>query len=148
MPVVRFLTGDTVFGVSDSRIAFFTGKEIPQNTANTMFDENLLGVYYGDGYAALLFPDMTGEERYRLDVYTSKGEKKSSIRFAMDFTQIQIASDQIIINNGQECAVYNTAGEKKYEGNFGREVSAVIPTSKQGKFLVITGGIVEKMTLK
>ena len=113
-----------------------------------MFDENLLGVYHGSGYAALLFPDMTGEERYRLDIYTSKGEKKSSIRFAMDFTQIQIANDQVVINNGQECVFYNTAGEKKYEGNFGREVSAVIPTSKPGKLLVITGGIVEKMTLK
>ena len=148
VPYVRFLDDATSIAVSDSRLAFFNGKQIPQNGTNNLFSENLEGVYHSENYAALLFADATGAHEHRLDLYNTAGSKVNSIGFDLDYTDIQLAGDRIIISNGQECQIYSTAGVQKYAGEFGRSVSAVIPSQRSNVLTVVTDEAIETMTLR
>ncbi|MDO4284886.1 MAG: DUF5711 family protein [Eubacteriales bacterium] len=148
VPYVQFIDNETAFAVSDSRIAFFNGREIPQNGTNNMFADQLEGVYYDGSYVALVFPDTTGEYKYRLDLYNTAGSKASSFGFDLDYTNLQIEGDRILIYNAQECQIYSTSGTQKFAGEFGRTVSLLIPSARSNVLTVITDGNIETMTLQ
>ena len=144
----RFLSDQTSFAVSDSRIAFFQGREIPQSGENMFFSENIQGVYYGSKYAALLFPDVSGDYSHRLEVYNMKGERISQIRFDMEFTGIQIAYDRIYIYDEQSCMIYDMKGTRKFSGSLGKNIDALIPGQRIDRFSVITEDGLERVTLR
>ena len=144
----RFLNDQTSFAVSDSRIAFFQGREIPQSGENMFFSENCQAVYCSNKYAALLFPDTSGDYGYRLDVYDSKGTRISSIHFSMEFTGIQIAYDRIYIYDEQSCMIYNTDGTRKFDGALGKSIDALIPGQRIDRFTVITSDGLDRISLR
>ncbi len=146
-PVTHFMDGNTAFAVSDSRLVFFQGKQIPQNGMNNLFSENLKGVYYDDSYVALVFNDVTGEEAYRLELYNSSGNKVSEFGFDLDYTTLQISGDCVIMNNEQECRIYSTGGIQRYAGEFSRTVSLLVPSSRTGVMTVVTEDEIDTMTL-
>lgn len=147
-PYIHFINSDTLIAVSDSRIAFFKGNQIPQNGANNMFKENLEGVFCGQQYTALLFPDTTGEYQYEIQVFDANGEKTGTIRFTMDYTSIQVARDRIIVNNDTDCMIFSVTGKKRYEGKFDANVRILIPSENPARMTLVTSGAVERMTLQ
>lgn len=146
-PVTHFMDGTTAFAVSDSRLVFFQGKQIPQNGMNNLFSENLKGVYYDKSYVALVFNDVTGEDAYRLELYNSSGNKVSEFGFDLDYTSLQISGDCVIMNNEQECRIYSTGGVQRYAGEFGRNVSLLVPSSRTGVMTVVTEDEIDTMVL-
>ncbi|MBP3735555.1 MAG: hypothetical protein J6I56_00895 [Lachnospiraceae bacterium] len=147
VPYVRFISDTASFAVSDERIAFFTGRQIPQAGENIFFKENLLSVYSSDKYVALLFPDSSGVEQYRLDIYNARGDKITTIPFTMDFTDIQIAYDRIYISDEQSGKIFDVDGTQKFSGAFGKSIDALIPGSRIDKITVITTDGLERLTL-
>jgi len=148
-PVVKFMNEETSVAVSDRRMVFFKGTEIPQSTANLMFSENILGVYISSSYVALLFPDTTGQEAYSLRIYNTDGAETGRIQFSMDYTNIQLSADRVLIYNDQTIQMYSVTGLLKYEGQFPGFVQAVVPvTTSSNKLLLVTPLTVERMTLE
>ncbi len=147
-PYIHFMNSDTLIAVSDSRIAFFKGNQIPQTGANNMFQDNLEGIWSGEQYCALLFPDTTGEYQYELQVYDANGGRTGSIRFTMDYTNIQVARDRIIINNDTDCLIYSVTGKKRFEGKFDSNVRMVIPSENPARMTLVTSDALERMTLQ
>ncbi len=146
-PVTHFMSESAAFAVSDSRLVFFQGKQIPENGMNNLFSENLKGVYYDKSYVALIFNDVTGEDTYRLELYNTAGNKVSEFGFDLDYTDLQISGDCVIMNNEQECRIYSTAGVQRYAGEFGRSVSLLVPSSRTGVMTVVTEDEIDTMTL-
>ncbi|MBQ9614516.1 MAG: hypothetical protein IJV14_18300 [Lachnospiraceae bacterium] len=148
-PCVKYLTDDTAVAVSDHRIAFFKGEEIPQSAANIMFSENIEAVYTGNRYVGVLFPDTTGQEKYSLRVFDLNGIEVSKIPFTMDYTNIQINGDRIIIHSDQSLLIYQANGQLKYEGTFHDMVKALVPVRNSGnRLLLVTQTGVEQMILE
>ena len=147
-PFTAYLSSSSCAAVSDSRIVFFTGKEIPQSGANAMFSDQLAGVYTGGEYIGLLFPDTSGSSQYNLQIYDASGEKISTIPFTMDFTNIQIAGKCVYINNDQELQIYTAEGRQRYQGTFEKDVREVVPrTDGAGKMYLVTEDGIDQMTL-
>lgn len=147
-PYVNFMNSDTMIAVSDSRIAFFKGSQIPQNGANSLFQDNLVGVYCGDQYVGLLFPDTTGQYQYELQIYSAAGERVGSIPFSMDYTNIQIIKDRVIINDDVNCLIYSASGKLRFEGSFDARVRVVIPSETASRLTLVTESAIERMVLQ
>ena len=148
-PIVKFMNAETSVAVSDRRMVFFKGNEIPQSTANLMFNENILGVYVSSSYVALLFPDTTGQEAYSLRIYNTDGVETGRILFSMDYTSIQLSAERVLIYNDQAIRMYSVTGLLKYEGQFPEFVQAVVPvTTSSNKLLLVTPLTVERMVLE
>ena len=147
VPIIGFFSDSAAFAISDSRLLTYSGKEIPQLQADVLFAENVLSVFHNNKYIGVLFPDVTGEYQYRLDVYNARGDLSSSISFTMDFTDIQMAYDRIYIYDEQMLMIYDVDGTKKFEGAFGKSVDVLFPSSRIDKMAVITNDGLEKLTL-
>ncbi|MEE8815837.1 MAG: DUF5711 family protein [Lachnospiraceae bacterium] len=146
---MAFFDDDTSVAVSDKRIAFFDGSEIPQNTNTAMVQEEIKGVYSNSSYIAILVPDTTGANEYLLRVYDRAGNVVGEIPFSLEYTAIQLCGDRVVINNDDTLLVYNVDGTARYSGNFDSTVRAVIPQeSSMSRYIIVTDSEVELMTLQ
>lgn len=148
VPVLEFLDDENVFAVADNRLMFYKGSRKPVSTADVLLNEEIQGVYHGDGKVALIFYDKTGEGKYRMDVYATDGKKQVSIIFDMDFKDIILRNDQIFLYNEQQCCIYNMKGKMKYEGFFEGTASFVMATDSARKFAVIEDDSIKMVELK
>jgi len=137
VPIVEFMNAENSFAVADNRLMFFEGSKKPVSKADILIDRQVQGVYYSDTHVGLLFYDHTGVNKYCLDVYNSSGEKVISHAFDMNFKDILIRNDQIMIYNEAECQVVGLNGKEKYKGTFEGRVHYVVATDSPRKFLVV-----------
>jgi hypothetical protein len=148
-PYITYMDSDTCAAVSDKRLVFFNGDQIPKSGTNAMFDAEVEGVFSNEEYIVVLFPDTTGKEQYAMRVYNGSGTLVSTIPFSMDYTNIQLCSNRIVINNDQACLIYNVDGTLKYSGSFKSPVRAVIPMeTSTNRLMVITDKAIEQMVLE
>lgn len=148
VPFTRFLDDKSVFAVSDDRIMFFGGTQIPTTVAENLLADDIQGVYYGSEYIGLVFNSTQSSNRYRLDVYHKSGELRQTIEFDIDFRDILFHEDQIIIYNESECLIYNNSGAEKYNGNFNKSVLLLIPQSSTRRYMVVTPNSIDTIELK
>lgn len=140
VPIVEFMNPETAFAVADNRLMFFEGSKKPVSSADILLDQQIQGVYYSDTQVGLLFYDQTGVSKYRLDVYNTSGEKVTSYTFDMNFKDILIKNNQIMIYNESECIVVGTNGKVKYEGTFEGKVHYMVATDSPRRFLIVING--------
>lgn len=146
---MAFFDNSTSVAVSDQRIAFFDGSEIPQNSNTAMVQEEIQGVYSNESYVAILVPDTSGSEEYLLRVYDKSGSQVGEISFSLEYTSIQLCSDRVVINNDETMLVYNVDGTQRYSGNFDTSVRAVIPSEdSMSRYIIVTDTEVDLMTLR
>lgn len=148
IPYVQFMNNSAAFGVSDDRIVFFQGSERPSSLTSNFIEEEIQSIYYSENYVGLVFRDQTGEAAYRLDVYNTTGEKVYSRLFDMEYTDIVINNNIIIIYNDMDCQICNVSGVDKFTGEFEKAVSLVVPTSSVYRYLAVTSNSVDTIELK
>ena len=137
VPMVQFMDEGASFAVADNRLMFFEGTKKPVSTADILLDTEIQSVYYSDSHVGLLFYDQTGENKYRINVYDTSGKKVMSYGFDMDFKDILIRNDQIMIYNESKCMVVGLNEKLKYAGTFQDRVHFIAPTNSPRKFVLI-----------
>lgn len=147
-PYIRFMNDATCVAVSDMRIAYYTGSEIPQSGQDIILPGQALGVWSNDKYLAVLFSDTTGEQ-YNMKVYGTNGTQIGDFSFTLDYSQIQLAGDRIYINNAQECMIYTTSGVRKYNGTFNEDVRYLVPSvESHTHHVIVTDDGIKEMRLQ
>lgn len=147
-PYIAYMNDSTCAAVSDSRIAFYTGSEIPQSGGDVMLSSQALGVWSNDRYLAVLFQDATGEAQYNMKVYGTSGSVVGDFTFTMDYSEIQLAGERIYMNNAQECMIYTVTGVQKYNGTFTEDVRTLIPSSSsRTRHAVVTDTGIKELRL-
>ncbi|MCH5260508.1 MAG: hypothetical protein J1F18_12175 [Lachnospiraceae bacterium] len=148
VPLTRFLDNKSLFAVSDDRIMFYGGAQKPVVTTESLIDDSVQSVYYGEEYVGLVFISTESSNRYRLDVYHKSGEFKQSIEFDIEYSDILFHEDQIIIYNESECHIYNGSGVEKYGGRFDQTVLVMIPQSTKYRYMIVTPDSIDTIELQ
>ena len=136
IPRVHFLDDSTAFAMGDNRLIFFSGQQKPEKIREYDFDRQISGVYYGDGRIALIYRAM-GDDRYTADVYNLSGEVVLNQRFDLDYSDVQVTKDRLIIYNDTHCLIYNMNGKLKFDGLFDDPTLLCAPTSNSREFVLI-----------
>lgn len=148
-PITMFLSDSVCAAVSDSRIAFFNGRQIPQSGNNAMLTQELRGVYTGDDYIGLLFMNEGVDVQSTLQIYDASGTAVGSVTLPEDYTNIQIAGKAVYASNDSSLAIYSVEGKKRYEGDFDQKVWSVIPRRDTISKLYLAGeNGIEQMILR
>lgn len=147
-PYIKYVSNDTCIAVSNGRLAYFKGSEIPENTANVMLQDEVQGIYTSDKYIGLLIPDSTGSSAYTLELYDMSGKEAGKVSFSLDYTDIQITGNRVIVRSDQQLQIYSIGGSQRYNGNFHDDVKALIPTGSVNRFIIVTENEVSQMILE
>ena len=148
IPQISFMDDENSFAVADNRLVFFKGNQIPTSNQEVLLSEEIQSVYYNESYVGLLFLNVDGDTKYRMDIYSNSGKKILSQKFDLEYTDIYFNKECVIIYNDSECAIYNMRGVKKFEGTFKQSISTLLPTTVINKYVAVSQGKIEIMELK
>lgn len=143
VPTIEYLDKENIYALADDRILFYSGAKQPKSVKDVLLNEKIVGVYKGYSTVGLVFYDISGEKKYRIDVYNKSGDLEFSYRFNMDFKDVVIRDEIILIYNESECVVVNNDGKEKYEGLFEEPVKYIGTTNSAKKFFFVKENTIE-----
>ena len=160
-PYVAFLGDGASFAVSDKRIMFYAGSEVPvSQTENFTGADEIRSVFHNEQYVGLVFSgggtdSVTGTGKasdsdstaYRLQVYNTTGNLIMTRGFDIDYSDIMFDNDPIVIYDENEFMITDMKGDEKYHGLFDHSVRTMIPTTLRNRFFLVTANSVETMEL-
>ena len=138
IPYVGFLGKDNAFAVGNGRISFYGGSDKPVSIAEKLLSEEIQAVYTGNDHVGLVYIDTTGAALYRIDIYDKKGNIVLSQNIDIDYQNILIQKNSVIVYNNTECVMYSMSGKEKYGGTFGKSVSLLVSTNKSNRLIMVS----------
>ncbi len=149
VPTVGFLNGKSIYAVSNDRIMFYTGDQVPALKVENLFGgEEARAIYSGNGHVGVVFHNTTEDGAYRLQIYNASGTLVTTKFFDMEYSDILFGSEQFIIYNDEQWMICNMDGSDKFVGDFPTKVRSVIPTSVASRFILVTGNAVDSVELR
>lgn len=146
--LVNFINADTSIAVGDNKFSIYKGSEKPESIFEKEIDKEILSVFYNENMIALVFEDEEGSNKFIAEVYDDKGNIVTTQGFDMDYSNISLYRDLLIIYNSEDCQIYNTSGLLKYDGKFKKSAIIVIPEAAGSRYLVVYGDGMEEIKLK
>ncbi len=145
---VSFINQDTSFALGDNKFTIFKGADKPESIFETQLEHEICSVFNNEDMIALVYEDEEGDNKYIAEIYDDNGNVVTMQGFDMDYGNICLYKDLMIIYNTDSWLIYNMSQLKKYEGSFDRPAVAVIPESGRTRFLVLYGDGMEEVKLK
>lgn len=127
IPYINFMDSDTAFAVADNRLVFYSGDQRPKSIADVLLDEEIQSVFYNETNVGLVYVDTTGQGKYRMDVYGTNGFITQTIYLDMDYKDIIMWKENILIYNETHCLLVGKDGLIRYEGEFEKAYTLLIP---------------------
>ena len=134
IPEVHYFNDSMLAAVGDGVLAFYHGKQIPELVQEITFTDRIKSVFYGEDTVGLVFEDVEGK---MLTIYDLKGNLVSQIPFDMDYDNIRIAENRILIYNDTEMGLYSYNGKECYHHEFETSMVDIFTTKSRSKYLFI-----------
>ncbi len=147
VPVIRFLDEENSFAVADNRLMLYNGDQIPSSTKETILIEEIQSVFYGEDYVGLVFLDVEGNAKYRMDTYDASGNLVCRYAFDREYSDILFENGFVYIYNESGCDIYNMKGVLKYTGDFEMPVECLIPGKKKEEMIWVGRDVIQHIVL-
>ncbi|MCR4740506.1 MAG: DUF5711 family protein [Lachnospiraceae bacterium] len=146
---INFINDKTAYAVGDDKFVVYKGSQKPESIFELdIKEEKVKSVFNSENYIGLVFIEGTSEAAYRIDVYNTEGELRYSKKFNLEYTDIVLSGDMVVIYNSSECLMYDLNDKEKYNGNFKSSVIEVVPTASSTRYLLVSGNKTEEIQLK
>ena len=111
----------------------YEGNEIPKNIFQNFMQEEV--------------QDVRSSGKYRIDIYNMNGTQVLSLPFAIEYRDVLISDQELIIYNEGECLIYNLNGKEKYSGPI-PEQTQLLKTLGGNRFLAVTLNSIDMIEMK
>ncbi len=134
IPEVHYFDESTFAAVGDGVLSIYEGTQIPVLIKEITFEEKVKSVFYGERNIGLVFEGAEGD---LLKLYNFNGDIISEIPFSMDYDNIRIAEQWILIYNENEMGMYSYSGKECFRNTFETSVLDIFLTDSRSKYLFI-----------
>ena len=148
VPCLRFMDGKTAFAVSDSRLMFYSGNQVPVCITEHFLDREVLSVYYDSEYVGLVYVSDDPDQRYKLDIYDRSGSLKCTKDFSLDYKDIILKNGYVYIYNETKCYIFTVDDIEKFDGNFEHSAMLLVPSDRINKMTVMGTEAIDNLELK
>lgn len=148
IPFLHYVDENTAVCVGEDVLQIYYGKQIPELKTQAEVEKDIQSVYCGEGYMVLVYRNEESEDKYRADIYDLNAKLVLTKTFNMEYDNIVISNNNILIYNSAEVLMWNLKGLEKYNGELGTDIKAIIPTKNEMKFIVVRNDGVEMVKLK
>ena len=111
-------------------------------------DDEVQSVFYNGTNFALVFRNTEQDGGYSIRVYDMNGRKKMTETIDFEYTDLIVENDRILVYNQNQLVIYGLNGVKKYEGELGGTIRAIVPTSSDTKLLVVLEDSIQLIKLR
>ena len=147
IPFLEYAGNDNAVAISEDRLMIYKGKEKPALEEEVELKEEVKSVFYNENYVALLFNNTESEQAYRMDLYDMSGKKQFSYVFDMEYHDVLLRNDYVIVYNEEEVIVLDKKGKEKYRGDMGGNIVSIVPAETKWKFMIVRSDDIEVIKL-
>lgn len=148
VPLVSFLNNDYAYAVSGDRLSVYEGAHKPLSISENMLSEEILSVFDDDKYIGIVYRNSSSEHKYRLVVYSEKGEELSEKEFDFDYTSVEFGNNQYVLYGNTNLYIAKVTGAKRYEGEYTSNIKQVLCTQVPSKYAFVTDTSIDTVLLK
>lgn len=134
IPEVHYFNDSALVAVGDGILGFYYGKQIPELVQEITMEDQIESVFYGKDTVGLVFEDVEGK---MLTIYDLKGNLLSQIPFDMEYDNIRIADNSILIYHDTEMGMYSFSGKECFKETFETSLVDIFTTKSRSKYLLI-----------
>lgn len=148
VPEVRFIDNSNAVAVADNRLMFYSGDQKPVSSGEVLLEKEIAAVYYGEQYVALVFNNTGEGDRFTVEIYDRSGKIKDTVHFNINYEDILLTGNQLVIYSTDECLVHVIGGMDKYNGSLEGGVLAILPTGVNYRYILVTREEIQTVELK
>lgn len=137
-PKVFFSNTSNAVAYRTNGFSVFQGREIPEVEDEVTFEEEVLTVFEDDEHMGFIFKSDDVEHKFRMELYDTGGNKQAEEYIDMNYKEIKIREDNIIMFNDKEIAVYGTNGKKEFHGKYKKPIIDVLSVPGYHKYMILT----------
>lgn len=142
VPQVSYLRDGVSVAFRDNGFSIYEGGSIPKEAVNKKIKTDVISTFYSDKYIGLVFKSEKEDAKYTMQVYDISGKEQFSKDFNIEYKNIKISGDMIILSNDSQVNMYSLNGGEKFNGSI--DEGAIKDLFKVGRnryFLVSENGI-------
>ena len=134
IPELHYFDASALVAVGDGILGFYQGSQIPEIVNEVTIENEIKSVFYGENMVGLVFETVEGK---MLTLYDAKGNLVTQIPFAMDYDNIRIADNRVLIYNDTEMGLYSFSGKECFRQTFETSMVDIFTTKSRSKYLFI-----------
>lgn len=148
IPEVYFVSDKTSIAVRGNGFSVFKGKEVPEESAEVSFEEEIQSVFYDEEHIGFVFKSDKKEHKYLLRMYSLSGRRTTQKYFDFSYKEIRMDDGKILMFQDASLAVFSTGGRKRAEVKYEKPIEDVISLGGFGKYLVLTQESTDRIRLR
>ena len=148
VPQVVYLDGNVSAAFRDDGFSIYEGSSVPKEKTKKEIKTDIVSTFYNEKYVGLVFKSGGKEEKYTMTVYDLSGKEKFSRSFNMEYKNIRISDDMIIMNNDSQVSMYSMSGIEKFNGNMDEGVIKDIFKMDSNRYILVSENGIKTIKLK
>lgn len=147
VPLVKFISNNTVIAVGDDMFSMYGIEQKPKLKYEESFDNRVETVFYNSKYVGIVFDSNDQTYFHVLKVYDKSGKVVFVKSIDFNYTDINFAGDNVVLNDSLHCVMYSFKGKERFNGGFDKNIVKIVPVSDD-KYVLVSDNTIEEITLK
>lgn len=149
VPEVCFLGNNRAVAFRDDGLTFFSGRQVPEEKNTIQIEQEMISAFCDDDYVGIVTAsEENNEHKYKLQMYRSNGGKSTTKYFDLNYTNIKVSDDEIIMHNSSEIEIYTVGGKKKFSAKYEKQILDVVQADGSRKYTVVTQDSTDLIRIK
>ncbi len=146
IPRIKFLNDSTAFAIGTDKMIIFSGDQKPEKKYEYTFDTRIKGVFYSEDRIVLVKESVI-DGGYSASVFNLSGEELLVIPFDLDYIDLQVSKDRIVIYSDTHMIIYDMKGTVKYDGSLDDSTLLISPTDNARRYILVNRESVKTIKL-
>ncbi len=136
VPRIVFLDNNTVCAYKDNGFILYSVPEKPEEIKEETFEQQIKSILHNEKYTGVVLEE-DGDKASRLLLYDLKGNQVLDKKLTMDYNDIYISKDEIIMYDNLSIVIMKTSGRVKLESTFQSNISAIFPINYLDRYFLV-----------
>lgn len=141
-----FLSEDASVVIGDGQMAVYKGKDVPEEIQTVKIDKEIKSAFHNGKYVGMVLKN-EGKGGYELRLYNASGKQVMSKDFTGDYSNIKLYGSQVVMYDGQRCAIFMRSGVMRFQGEMDGQILEIFPVMGVNKYIVINANGIEHIRL-
>ena len=136
VPDLVYFSEGTCVAFRDDGFSVFRGGDTPEESENTQIDTQMISLFYNEEYFGIVTEGE--EESYLMTLYGPEGRQRCSREFDMEYQNISVSGERIILWDGPQVEIYDLGGKLKFQGDVREETVRNLFQMSRNRYLLIS----------
>ena len=146
VPTVAYVGDDYVWAVGEHMVSMLTVGSNPRVKDSVKIKDDIHQVFYSRDYMGLIFETDDDKHPYKVKVYNKSLKMVMETYIDMNYSDIAISGDNVLVYNGSSAKLISMKGVKKFDYHFKKAISKIIPLNDE-EYLIKRKNELQRVTL-